>query len=229
MSFINMVCLIVAVANDVPRMLFIFQQPYTAHSPKHLLLFSKTSKFRNPEPPTVGPTLTYQYTSLQHLRRARRSDHKPWGTSSPAWRCTTRASSPRSARNCPETFGENEVYEGRQNKWRREEGWRTGQLQIGVHPWNGRFRGGPSAGHRRVGHRKRRWNYRESMATPCHTPMLITIVFLHFLGRQEQDQKQDQEQAIPKVKLAASKVLPVFFQLHLVLPQGRHQVGAWGA
>jgi hypothetical protein len=35
----------------------------------------------------------------------------------------------------------------------------------------GHFRGGPLAGRRRVGHGGLGWNFRESMATPCHTPM----------------------------------------------------------
>jgi hypothetical protein len=35
----------------------------------------------------------------------------------------------------------------------------------------GRFRGRPLVGHRRVGHGRPRFNFRESMATPCHKPM----------------------------------------------------------
>jgi hypothetical protein len=31
--------------------------------------------------------------------------------------------------------------------------------------------GGPPAGHRRFGHGDPGWNFRDSMATPCHTPM----------------------------------------------------------
>jgi hypothetical protein len=36
---------------------------------------------------------------------------------------------------------------------------------------NGRFRGGPPSGHRSVGHGGPRWNFRESIATSCHTTM----------------------------------------------------------
>jgi hypothetical protein len=35
------------------------------------------------------------------------------------------------------------------------------------------FRGGPPTGGRRVGHGGPRWNFRESMATACHTPMCL--------------------------------------------------------
>jgi hypothetical protein len=36
-----------------------------------------------------------------------------------------------------------------------------------------RFMGCPTIGCRRVGHGRPGWNFRESMATPCHTPMTL--------------------------------------------------------
>jgi hypothetical protein len=45
---------------------------------------------------------------------------------------------------------------------------------YGLTPY-GRFRGGPPAGRRRVGHGRPWFNFKKSMATPCHTPMNATL------------------------------------------------------
>jgi hypothetical protein len=36
---------------------------------------------------------------------------------------------------------------------------------------SGHFKSSPPAGHERAGHGGHRWKFRESMATPCDTPM----------------------------------------------------------
>jgi hypothetical protein len=45
------------------------------------------------------------------------------------------------------------------------------------HPY-GRFRarGGPTAGLRRVWHGGPKWNFKESMATPCPTPITMSFI-----------------------------------------------------
>jgi hypothetical protein len=57
-----------------------------------------------------------------------------------------------------------------------EDGRRPLALQAG-HSWNGLMAMSKVApkGYRRAAHGKLRWNYRESMATPCHAPMEVSV------------------------------------------------------
>jgi hypothetical protein len=52
-------------------------------------------------------------------------------------------------------------------------------------PTLGQFRGGPLAGNWRVGHGGPWWNFRESIATPCHTPMCRTVEQTGTLAKQK--------------------------------------------
>jgi hypothetical protein len=53
-----------------------------------------------------------------------------------------------------------------------------GQSDALCQPWKGCFKGVPPTGHRRVGDDGPKWYFRESMATPCHTPMDICLILL---------------------------------------------------
>jgi hypothetical protein len=55
-----------------------------------------------------------------------------------------------------------EIYQW--NRKRRRRAWGVQRVRRRHRP--------PTAGRRRIGHDRPRWNFSESMATPCHTPMI---------------------------------------------------------